>query len=147
MVADAEDKKVLDLVREHDKDVADLIEQTLSTANVSFPIANVGELAKALGGPNQKVNVGGKDIPIAAAIAKIPGYYFPIEDEHELVAKLADAALQNRGSAKATAGTSKLMPATAAKPANAGPPNISDAEWKKARDANPGAGVHGIKRP
>ena len=145
-MADNEDRKVLDLVGAQDKDAADLIDRLQQSAgNIKFPVSDVKELVDAMGGPNAKVTVGGKDVTIGHLAAKVPGYYFPIADEHELVAKLSDLALQTRGPAPGSAAAAKLMEAKAPKPDH-DHPKISDDEFKKAMAANPGLHIGGLKK-
>ncbi|TMQ14058.1 MAG: hypothetical protein E6J90_03100 [Deltaproteobacteria bacterium] len=146
MAADAEDKKILDLVRAHDKEVADLIEHLLSSGHVTYPLHNVHDFANALGGANTKTTVGGKSITIGQLISKVPGYYFPIADEHELVAKIADLSLQHGGHGHSATSATTLMPATAHKPPHPAP-NIPHSEHQKAMAAHPGLHLGGLKKP
>jgi hypothetical protein len=143
---DTEDKKVLDLVRAHDKDSADLIDQLLSTAKLTYPIQDEQQFVNQVGGANAKLTIGGTDVTVGSLMAKAPRYYFPIADEHELISKLADLALQHRSPGPGSAAAGKLLPASAAKPQNQNHPNISDADHKKEKDANPGLHIGGFKR-
>jgi hypothetical protein len=145
-MADQEDKKVLDIVEAQDKDAANLIEQLeQSLGNVKFPIDDANELVNAMGGPNTKVQVGGKDATIRSLAAKIPAYYFPIADEHELIAKLADLSLQHRSPAPGSAAATKLMDAKGPKP-NHKPPSITDDEHKKSVADHKGLNIGGHKK-
>ena len=145
-MADNEDRKVIDLVGAHDKEAADLIDRLQQSAgSIKFPVGDVKELVNAMGGANTKVTLGGKDVTVGHLAAKVPGYYFPIADEHELIAKLADLALQQGGPAAGSAAAGKLIEAKGAKPDH-DPPKISDDEFKKAKAANPGLHVGGFKK-
>ncbi|HWU89462.1 MAG TPA: MTH865 family protein [Kofleriaceae bacterium] len=143
---DIEDRKLLDLVRTQDKDTADLIDHLLSTGHITFPINDERELVHALGGASTHVTVGPRSVTIRSLAARVPAHYFPITDEHELHAKIADLALHFQRPAPGSATAARLMPATAAKPPH-GPPSIPEEEFRKVRAAHPGRHLVGVRRP
>ena len=66
-MADQEDEKLIDIVEKHNKDAAtilELLEQ--ASGNIAFPITDAKQLIDALGGPNVKVRIGDKDVPVGS---------------------------------------------------------------------------------
>ena len=92
-----EDIRYVNLVLQHFPEASEIIQsiKQLST-KASFPINSFDELADAMGGENTTVTFRGQFMTLAEVRKYIPAYYFPIGNEHDLIAKIAD--LRQRGS-------------------------------------------------
>jgi hypothetical protein len=146
-MADQEDEKLIDIVEKHNKDAADIMELLeQASGNITFPITNAKQMIDALGGPGVKVKIGDKDIPLGSLMGKVPNYYFPIMDESEMIAKLADLTLRQPGPGTplSDAARTQLMPAQANSPGH-GPPNVSHKEVDDEAKKHPGLGAGGKK--
>ena len=67
-------------------DIVDIARDISKKAN--YPLNDFDDLAKALGGPKAKIKYEGKDRDVAEA-RQIPSEFYPIENEPDLIAKLA----------------------------------------------------------
>ena len=105
-------------------------------AKSKYPIENFDALAKAMGGEQASITFRGRTLTMADARNVIPSYYFPIQSEADLMAKMADLS---KGLPPASAALKtppiessiKLMEASAIKPANLSAPQMDTEEILK----------------
>ncbi len=122
-------------------------------AKGKYPIESFDELAKTMGGDHASITFRGRTLTMADARNVIPAYYFPIQSEADLLAKMADLS---KGMPPATAPLKtpplehslKLMEATAVKHANLSPPPDMNIEeiFKVASFAKQTPGVGGFAK-
>lgn len=61
-----------------------------AAAQARYPIEDFEGLVQALGGGNVSITIRGAAMPLSAARAHVPAYYFPIGSAPDLLAKIAD---------------------------------------------------------
>lgn len=122
-------------------------------ASGKYPIANFDALAQAMGGDKASITFRGRTLTMADARNVIPGYYFPIQSESDLLSKMADLS---KGLPPASTATTlktaplensiKLMEASATKPTHAMPKMDVEAIFKKASFGQKTPGVGGFPK-
>ena len=55
-----------------------------------LPVNSFYELERSLGGPGTPIKFVGKTVDLAFAARFVPSFFFPITNEHDLIAKLAE---------------------------------------------------------
>ncbi|HEX6290597.1 MAG TPA: DUF6065 family protein [Herpetosiphonaceae bacterium] len=95
---EAADLDLINRVLQHYPEVVDLIStlKMLSKQTV-YPIQTPDDFVAALGGPDATISFHGRSFSLAALRSAIPAYYFPIDSEDDLIAKLADVQARVRG--------------------------------------------------
>lgn len=122
-------------------------------AKGKYPIENFDALAQAMGGDKASITFRGRTLTMADARNVIPAYYFPIQSESDLLAKMADLSKGLPPASPATTlktppleSSIKLMEASAVKPTVAMPKMDVDEIIKKASFGQKTPGVGGFSK-
>jgi len=67
------------------------------SGGLTYPIQNFGQLARALGGEQSSIEWEGRKVPVGQAKQLFPDYFFPIESEGDLFAKVVNLELLRPG--------------------------------------------------
>ena len=95
-----------------------------------YPIQSFDDLAASLGGPKDSVTFRGQSLTVEQLRSLIPSYYFPINSQQDLIAKIGDV----RGSGKTDQPTHPEPPDHWEEPNKAVPPGLGPPEKPKVSD-------------
>jgi hypothetical protein len=94
---ESDDLDQINRVLRHFPEVEEVVRASKQiSSRVHYPVANANELVEALGGDEATLTFQGRPYRVGDLRLMVPAYYFPIGNEDDLIAKLAD--LRTHGS-------------------------------------------------
>jgi hypothetical protein len=148
-----EDLPLINRVLQLYPDVTEVIKIVqLISPKVSYPIQSFDEIVNALGSEEITISLGDQSFNLMDIGQFLPGYYFPIGSEDDLIAKIADIRTQVFSSVQASQETETSTglnllrgESQASPPEGTEPPNISMEEIRTIVEQHTSSAIGGLQ--